>query len=221
MSELAINNKSTELTVDSHAASIDGVTPDDVKDYGVSLPGLKLVHAMSREGKDDPQLIGKLLYDGRLDLGHELDTIILSSQWRWAEKRPYDANNTTPPNIMTNDAFVESGLEKDQVTRLCIINLAAVLPDGVEDGASVSAGGREYVLCSLWARGFSIDFAKAVARRVNSDYEGATYNKVTKLQAGVRVWKGEKMRVLKWAGAGPKVSAETLSALAEEVGGLG
>lgn len=222
MSELKVNNTDISLTTHGAAANgIEGLTPDDVKDHGVSLPPLKLVGQMSKEGKDDPSLIGKLLYDKRLDLGTELSTIVLACQWRWAEQREYNPTNPAPANIMTNDEFLESGLDKEQVKRIAIVNLAVVLPDGVSDEASISAGGREYVLATFWARGFSLDFAKALARRVGSDYGGQLYNKVTKLVSGTRRWKGENMRLVKWGGAGPEVSEETLNILAEEVGGLG
>lgn len=222
MSELQLSNNNNELTTHSAAANgIEGLTPEDVKDHGVSLAPLKLVGQMSKEGKEDPSLIGKLLYDKRLDLGTELSTIVLACQWRWAEQREYNPNNPTPANIMTNDEFLESGLDKDQVKRIAIVNLAVVLPEGVTDESSISAGGREYVLASFWARGFSLDFAKVLARRVGTDYEGASYNKVTKFVSGTRKWKGETMRLVKWGGVGPSVSSETLETLAEEIGGLG
>ena len=70
--ELQVNNSAAELTTHSAAANgIDGLTPEDTKEYGVSLPGLKLVGPMSKEGKQDPSLIGSLLYDKRLDLGQD------------------------------------------------------------------------------------------------------------------------------------------------------
>ncbi len=221
MSELQINNNYELVTNPSAANGIEGLTPEDVKDHGVSLAPLKLVGQMSKEGKEDPSLIGKLLYDKRLDLGTELSTIVLACQWRWAEQREYNPTNPTPANIMTNDEFLSSGLDKDQVKRIAIVNLAIVLPEGVTDESSISAGGREYVLASFWARGFSLDFAKTLARRVGTDYEGASYNKVTKLVSGTRKWKGETMRLVKWGGLGPAVSDETLNTLAEEIGGLG
>ena len=222
MNDLTTVNNSPALTTHSAPyASIDGLTADDVKDYGVSLSSLKLVGQMSKEGKADPTLIGALLYDGRLNLGRELQTIVLSSQWRWSEKRVYDPANTTPANIMTNEQFQESGLTQDDATRLCILNMAIVAPEGVEDEGTISAGGREYLLASFWARGFSLDFAKAIARKVQGEYGGASYNKVTTLTSTTRAWKGETMRLVKWSGAGPEVSPETLATLASEIGGLG
>ena len=122
---------------------------------------------------------------------------------------------------MTNDQFQESGLTQDDVTRLCILNLAIVAPEGLEDEETVSAGGREYLLASFWARGFSLDFAKAIARKVQGEYNGASYNKVTTLTSATRAWKGETMRLVKWSGTGPGVSPETLATLASEIGGLG
>ena len=176
---------------------------------------------MSKEGKQDPSLIGSLLYDKRLDLGQELSSIVLATQWRWQEKREYDPSNLTPLNIMTNEELLEAGLDKEDVVRLCIVNLAVVLPDGIEDETSISAGGIEYVLCSFWARGFSLDFAKAIARKINLNYGGASYNKFTKMMSSTRAWKGDTMRLVKWGGAGPLVSPETLETLAEQIGGLG
>ena len=229
--ELEVNNSTlTQAAIDAagglttHSAAdngIDGLIPEDTKEYGVSLPNLKLVDPMSKEGKQDPSLIGSLLYDKRLDLGQELSSIVLATQWRWQEKREYDPSNLTPLNIMTNEELLEAGLDKEDVVRLCIVNLAVVLPDGIEDETSISAGGIEYVLCSFWARGFSLDFAKAIARKINLNYGGASYNKFTKMMSSTRAWKGDTMRLVKWGGAGPSVSPETLETLAKEIGGLG
>jgi hypothetical protein len=197
----------------------DGLTAEDLKDYGVSLPALKLVGQMSSVGKERPDLIGTLLYDESFDLGTEVDVIVLSSQWRWQEKTEWvPGGGGESGEIMTNDEFEASDFDKDDVQRLCIMNLAVILPDpdDEEKEAGVEIDGVTYLLASLWCSGFSLDFAKTVARKLK-DYGGASYLYTSKMISGKRTWKGELKRLVKWGGKGEPVAQSTLVALAEAV----
>jgi len=185
---LALTGQSTGL------ASIKGMT-GEVTAGDLNVPPLALVQKDSKVDKAFPNqnCEGNFFFANEVNLGKEIDVIVVSADRRYQEDRPYDPNNLPKSYASTQEAQ-EAGVYA--LNDLAILDLLIVVPAESPD-ASVSAHQDEnwaYIPCRYFVSGRAFrSVYSAFATSLVMKKDTCTYARLFKMSARLAPAKGKTL----------------------------